>query len=155
MDELTKDLASKVVNGLYGGQYEVYADNPADGDEDLQQWVDALGDLADKHSLDMVTALADFVEAMSEHVNVHEVERFFERTFRGSGHEKGAILKAHAEHEEFSLGKLWEMLNKSGGMDSFNWNDFADSGSPWVSDLVFIEVPTTGSADTIYLFQED
>lgn len=156
MDKLTKELAIKVINGLLYNGYEMHTEEPADGDEDLQEWVNVLGELSDEHGPDMVIALAEFVEdAQHEHVNVHEVEDFAERAFKGSGREKGAVLKAYAEHDEFDLGKLWEMLNKSGGMDSFNWDDFADSGSSWVNDLIFIEAPTTGSADTVYLFQED
>jgi hypothetical protein len=156
VDKLTKKLAVEVINGLLYSGYEIDAEEPAEGDEDLQDWVNALGELNEKHGPDMVIALADFVEDhLSEHVNVHEVEGFAERTFKGSGHEKGAVLKAHAEHDEFDLGKLWEVLDESGGMDSFNWDDFAESGSPWVNHLVFIEAATTGSADTVYLFEED
>ena len=154
--KLTKELATQVINGLLYEGYEIDAEEPARGDEDFQDWVNALGELSEKHGPDMVIALADFVEDhLSEHVNVHEVEDFAERIFKGSGHEKGAILKAHAEHDEFDLGKLWDMLDKSGGMDSFNWDDYAESGSSWVNHLFFIEQPATGTADTIYLFEED
>jgi hypothetical protein len=154
--KLTKELAIKVINGLLYEGYEVDAEEPAEGDEDLQDWVDALGELNEKHGPDMVIALADFAEDhLSEHVNVHEVDDFAQRTFKGSGHEKGAILKEYAEHDEFDLGKLWNMLDKSGGMDSFNWNDYAESGSSWVNHLYFIDAAATGTADTIYLFEED
>lgn len=154
--KLTKELATKVINGLLYEGYEVDADEPAEGDEDLQDWVNALGELSEKHGPDMVISLADFAENhLSEHVNVHEVDDFALRAFKGSGHEKGAVLKAHAEHDEFDLGKLWDMLDKSGGMDSFNWDEYAESGSSWVNHLSFIEAPTTGTADSVYLFEED
>lgn len=154
--KLTKELASRVITGLNYGNYEMHADEPADGDETLQEWVDALGGLSEEHGPDMVIALAEFVEdCMSAHVLAHEVASFTERTFKWSGRAKGAVLKAYALHDEFDLGDLWSMLDKSGGMDCFNWDEFADSGSSWVNDLHFIEVPTTGSADTVYLFQED
>ncbi|MFE0472643.1 hypothetical protein ACFW2V_13610 [Streptomyces sp. NPDC058947] len=155
MDKLTKDLASKVVNGLYSGRYTRYAEESAEGDDDFQQWVDVLGELADDHSLDMVIATAEFVEAMDAQVAGHEVQDFVQEHFRASGHSKGDVLKSYAEHEDFNLGRLYDLLEKSGGMDSFNWDDFAESGSSWVTDLFFIEAPATGSNPTIYLFQED
>lgn len=154
--KLTKELAIKVINGLLHENYEVNADEPAEGDEDLQDWVDALGGLSEKNGPDMVIALADFVEGyLSEHVDAREVKDFAERTFEGSGHRKGAILKAYAERDKFGLGDLWDMLDKSGGMDSFDWDDYVESGSSWVNHLAFVEVSTTGTADTVYLFKGD
>lgn len=154
--KLTKELATKVINGLLYGGYETSADEPAEGDEDLQQWVDALGGLSDENGPDMVLALAEFAEdAMQAHVDVNEAKDFAERAFKGSGHQKGEILKAYAKQSEFDLGDLWNTLDKSGGMDSFDWDGYANSGSSWVNHMFFIETPTTGTADTIYLFEED
>lgn len=154
--KLTKELAIKVINGLLYGNYEVDADEAAEGDEDLQDWINEIADLKDEHGPDMVIALAEFADDyLHTAIRSHEVDDFARRTFKGSGHEKGAILKEYAEHDEFDLGKLWNMLDKSGGMDSFNWDDYAESGSSWVNHLFFIEQPATGTADTIYLFEED
>jgi hypothetical protein len=154
--KFTKDLASKVIGGLVYGSFEQYADEPAEGDEALQEWVDELASLKGKHGPDMVTALAEFVEDyMHEDVQPHEVEDFAQRTFKGSGHAKGEVLKAFAEHHEFDLGKLWDRLDKSGGVDYFDWDGYADGGSILVNGLAFIEAPTTGRADTVYLFEGD
>lgn len=154
--KLTKELASKVANGLHVGRYEMYAEPPAEGDEALQEWVDALGKLADEHNLDMLFALAEFVEDfLHADVQHYEVEDFVQRTFKGSGHAKGEVLKTFAEHHEFDLGKLWNRLDKSDGMSCFNWDDYANGRSSLVNGLAFVEVATTGTADTVYLFEED
>lgn len=151
---LTKELARKVINGLEYGSYEQYADDPAEGDDDLQEWVDEIADLHEKYGYSLVTALAEFIEdAQSDHVTSHEVEEYVERHFKGSGRSKGEVLAAHAEGDDFDLGQLWGLLYRSGGMDAFDWNAFADSSSHWLADLIFIEVPTTGGENTVYLFQ--
>lgn len=154
--KLTKELATKVINGLLYNGYEVAAEEAAEGDECLQDWIDALGSLSDEHGPDMVIALAKFVEdVINEHVNVHQVEEFATRAFKGSGREKGSVLKAHAEHDAFDLGELWGVLERTGSMESFDWGGYAGSGSFGVNHLHFVEVPATGTADTVYLFEED
>lgn len=154
MHQLTKELAVQVINGLEYGSYEQYADEPAEGDDDLQEWVNEIVDLREEYGYSLVTALAEFVEdAQSDYVISHGVKEYVECHFKGSGRSKGEVLAAYAEHDDFDLGQLWGLLYRSGGMDAFDWNTFADSGSHWLADLIFIEVPTTGDEDTVCLFQ--
>lgn len=155
--QLKRDMVSEILTGLEYGPFEADADedNWAKGDEDFQEMVNTVAKLANEHGPYMVVALAEYIEDYAhDHVTADEIEEYVERHYRWSGRSKGALLQSYAQNNEFDLGRLWNALDESGGMDYFDWEGFTRSGSSWVNDMHFIEVSTTGNADSVYLFEE-
>ncbi|MCP9209575.1 hypothetical protein [Streptomyces cucumeris] len=154
--KFSKDLSSKILTGLTYGSFEQYADEPAEGDEDLQEMVDAVADLVGEHSEDMVAALAQYAEDSSEDVRSHELEDFANEHYRGSGNSIGGVLQEYAQNDETGeLGKLFQALKRAGAVDWFDWEEYADSNQEPLGDLNFIKVPTTGvGANAVFLFED-
>lgn len=157
MMNLTTDLASKILTGLHAKTFEAYADEPdwAEGDEELQEMVDALSEAVDRTGMDSVAALAEYVKQSSAHVTADEVEDYMQEHFKGSGHRVGDVLKEYAENSDMGpLHELFEGLDKAGAVDWFDWEGYADSGQGSVTDLHFLVMPTTGTGDRVFLFED-
>src|SRR5688572_422372 len=122
--QLTKELVSEILTGLEYGPFEANADedNWAKGDEDFQDMVNAVAKLADEHSPYMAVALAEYIEDYAhDHVTAHEIEDYIKDHYRQSSHSKGELLQSYAQGDEFDLGRLWNALDESGGMNHFDW----------------------------------
>lgn len=156
--QLTQELASKVLTGLSNGSFETDADEPAEGDEGLQEWVDEIARIVGEggeNGKSLISAVAAFVEKQSDHVASHELDDYIQEHYQGAGFNVGETLQKYAEGDEVGdLGKLYDRLDKAGGVDYFDWSEYADSGSSYMSGFRFIVVPTTGTAHSVFLFSE-
>lgn len=154
--KLTKNLTEKILTGLNYGPYEKNAEPPAEDDEDFQEWVDEIANLVAKHSNDMVSALVQYVSDSSADVRAHELKDFAKEHYKASGMRVGEVLKEYAQSSEMGeLFELFEALDKAGGVDWFEWEQYADSGMTPVSGLHFVMVPTTGFGnDSVFLFED-
>ena len=157
--KLTKELASKVLTGLMTGDYEANADQPAEGDEALQGWVDVISETVNEggeNGAGLVTATAQFVHNQSDHVTADEFQDYLREHYRTADFTIGAALQEYASADEVGdLGKLYTELDKAGGVDYFDWLEFADSGSSYMKGIQLIVVPTTGiGVHSVYVFEE-
>lgn len=157
--KLAKDLVIKVVNGLESGAYEAWADEPAEGDEKLQDWINEISNVmheGGENGKYLVLALAEFAEQQSADVTSGELADYIQEHHQGAGFNVGGTLEEYAKHDDVGeLGKFYNALDKAGGVDYFDWEEYADSGSSYMSGLSFIVVPTTGvGVHSVYLFSE-
>lgn len=150
------ELASKILTGLESGAYKQWADTPAEGDADLQEMIDEVGELRDQYGPDMVAALAVFIEKVqSARVTAAELTDHAGEHFWGSGHTVGQVLREFAEEQEAevsALRRLYDRLEENGATDFFDWTGYADSRQEPLEGLHFVVVPATGVAPTVYLF---
>jgi hypothetical protein len=154
--KLDKDLAADILTGLNNKTYEPHADEPAKGDDDLQEWVDAVSEVADEHGYELVSAVTQYVKDSSEDVRSHELSDFLQEHYTGvSGRRVGDVLQEYAQGAEGApLGALYNALDEAGGVDWFDWAKYADSGQVPLEGLAFIVVPTTGTANNVFLFRD-
>lgn len=155
-----KDVIAEILTGLESGPFEQYADEPAKGDEDFQDAVDTIAGLMDgtRYHKWVLLATADFIKSESAHVRVDEVEDYLQEHYWASGATVGETLQDYAaslDGMDTGLGKLYNQLDEAGGVDYFDWEAFADSGSTYVMGLNFLKIPVTGlDADAVYLFTD-
>lgn len=159
MSQLTEELASKVLTGLTYGPYDPLSDDPAEGDEALQEWIYQISEVVLRHAGEdgksLVSAVAAFAKAQSAHVTSHQLDDYIQEHYRGAGFDVGEVLKGYADNDEVGdLGKLYTRLDESDGVDFFDWKGYANSGARPMSGLQFILVPTTGDAHSVFLFSE-
>lgn len=154
--KLDKDLAADILTGLNNKTYESYADEPAKGDDDLQEWVDVISDVVDEHGYELVSAVTQYVKDSSDDVRSHELNNFLQEHYTGvSGRQVGDVLQEYAQDAEGTpLGALYSALDEAGGVDWFDWARYADSNQAPLEGLTFIVVPTTGTADSVFLFRD-
>lgn len=152
---LTKELTEEIISGLGSGTFEQYADEPAKGDESFQEMVDEIATLVNEHGARAVLALAQYVEDSSAHVQAGELWDFMNEHFRGKGATVGEVLQNYARECEGSLREMFDALDKSGAVDWFDWEEFADSGQEPVANLVFVVIPSDRiGPDTVFLFED-
>lgn len=153
--KLTKDLASNILTGLNNDTLKWDADEPAEGDDDLQEWVDAIADVADEHGYNMISALAQYVSDRSEDVQAFELGSFITEHYKISGYRVGDVLKDHAQNAEYGdLCDLFTALDNAGAVDWFDWDGYADSRETPLDGLNFIVVPATGTSKSVFLFED-
>jgi hypothetical protein len=154
--KLDMELAAKVLTGLDNGTFEQSADDPAEGDEDFQDWVDEIADVVDEHGYELVSAVAQYAQHLSEDVRSHELDDFIQQHYVGCGHRVGDVLMEYAQDAEGSmLHDLHTALDNAGAVDHFEWEAYADSSQLPLEGLTFIKVPTTGlSAPSVFLFKD-
>lgn len=155
--QLTEDLTYKVLTGLTYGHFEADADEPAEGDEALQEWVNEMGKVVGQggeNGKGLLSAVATFAERQSEHVGAHELADYISETYRGAGFSIGETLREYAKNDKAGdLGKLYDALDRAGGVDSFDWAGYPDLGTSYMSGFEFVEVAVTGQdVHSVYLF---
>lgn len=158
--QLTRELASKVLTGLMTGDYEANADQPAEGDDLLQEWVNTISETVNEggeNGAGLVTATAQFAHDQSAHVTADEFQDYIREHYRTADFTIGSALEGYASSDEVGdLGKLYTELDKAGGVELFNWLEFADSGSSYMTGIQLIVVPVTGiGVHSVYVFEEN
>jgi hypothetical protein len=152
--KLTIDLARKVLTGLEEKRYKVHADDEefADGNPDLQDWVDTIGGVMDSKSYDSnaVLAVAMYTESYGDDVLAHEFEEYVENRYTECyGDSKGQAVRNYAQNDEFGLGRLYRRLEAEEALRIFPWDWYVEDNPSNLADMSFIEVD-----DTYYLFRD-
>lgn len=145
-----KDIAPEVVAAYEDGTY-VRGANPA---------ADHLVNLIKKHGKWVVLAASALMEHKPEDfsdVPVDKAGEFLEESYLGCGATVGRALEAYAKDQADSgtgteLARLYDRLDKAGGVDRFDWGSYAtDDMTPTVG-LHFVTMPVPAGEAGAFVF---
>lgn len=153
-----KNVVGEIVNGLFSGRFEADADEPAKGDEDFQEAVDTIAEILEEGEfpVEALFAAEIYLRDRSDHVEVDEIGDYLREHLRGSGYSIGEVLEGYAAGEAgegTDLGRLYDALRAAWATDLFAWEEFAKRPVITAQGLDFVQVSTTGTAKTTFLFR--
>lgn len=150
------DVVVEIITGLEHRTFEWGTDDPAKGDEDFQEAVNAIAEILGRKQYNKWHLLAakTHIERMQASVQVFDIDEYLDDNFVGAGATVGTALENYAARDDVGqLGALYRALDSAGGVDRFDWGNYADDGMTPTSGLLFIQVPAGTGEDSVYLFQ--
>lgn len=148
--ESFKDIAADIVTAHENGTYREGANAAAD------HVAHAIG----THTKWIVLAAAAVINDKPEEfddIPADQIKEFLEDQYLGFGATVGEALKEYAEDDLNSgrngeLGRLYDALDKAGGVDRFDWDSYADDGMTPTIGLHFVVMPVPAGEPSTYIF---
>ena len=145
-----KDIAADVVTAYENGTYREGANAAAD------HVVHAIG----THTKWIVLAAAAVIKDKPKEfddIPADRIEEFLDDRYLGFGATVGEALKEYAEDDLNSgrngeLGRLYDALDKAGGVDRFDWGSYADDDMTPTIGLHFVVMPVPAGEPGAYIF---
>lgn len=145
--ESFKLIAAAVVTTYESGAYRAQAMASAD------HVVEAIK----KYGKWPILAAAELIESdpdTFEDVPADKVMEFMEENYLHSGATVGHALETYAKDagDHTELGRLYNALDKAGGVDRFDWGSYADDGMTPTIGLHFVVMPVPAGESGTFIF---
>lgn len=148
--ESFKGIAADVVTAHENGAHRPGANAAAD------HVVEAVK----KYTKWIVLAAAALIEAEPDEfgdIPADRIDEFLEDRYLGFGATVGDALRDYAEDDLRSgrngaLGRLYDALDKAGGVDRFDWGSYADDGMTPTIGMHFVVMPVPAGEPGAYIF---
>lgn len=108
----------------------------------------------------VVLAAATLIESKPdefEDIPADQIMDFLEESYLGSGATVGEALKEYAEDDLKSgrngeLGRLYDALDRAGGVERFDWDSYADDDMTPTTGLHFVVMPVPTGEPGTFIF---
>lgn len=142
-----RNVAADVVTAHESGTYRAGVNPAAD------HVVEAIG----KYGKWAVLAAAELIKDdpdTFEDVPADKVMEFMEENYLHSGATVGHALETYAKDagDHTELGRLYNALDKAGGVDRFDWGSYADDGMTPTIGLHFVVMPVPAGESGTFIF---
>jgi hypothetical protein len=141
------NVAAAVVTTHESGMYRKGASAAAD------HVVEAVG----KYGKWVVLAAAELHESWPdafEDIPADKVMEFLEENYLHAGATIAHALETYAKDagDHTELGRLYDALDKAGGVDRFDWASYADDGMTPTIGLHFVVMPVPAGENSVFIF---
>lgn len=145
--ESFKLIAAAVVTTYESGAYRAHATASTD------HVVEAV----EKYGKWPILAAAELIESdpdTFEDIPADKVMEFMEENYLHSGATVGHALETYAKDagDHTELGRLYNALDKAGGVDRFDWGSYADDGMTPTIGLHFVVMPVPAGESGTFIF---
>lgn len=148
--ESFKSIAADVVTAHENGTYRPGATVAAD----------CVVEAVQKYTKWIVLAAAAVIEAKPDEfddIPADQLDEFLEDRYLGFGATVADALREYAQEDAESgrmgeLGRLYNALDKAGGVDRFDWGSYADDDMTPTIGLHFVVMPVPAGEPGAYIF---
>lgn len=139
--------AADVVTALESGKFITGANSAADH----------IAEAVQKYGKWVVLAAAELHGNWPDEfddIPADKVMEFLEENYLHAGATVAHALETYAKDagDHTELGRLYDALDKAGGVDRFNWGSYADDGMTPTIGLHFVQMPAPAGENSVFIF---